>query len=316
MDDQGSRQYYLQYGAGIEFNATPTALSFGSPLGPFAMRPTIPSPIARRLCRGTGHGSTFEDNHGNWWNSGTSWIGLLGHGAADRDVSRQVPSGRPVQRVDPLGDFPHFAPSGKVEDLDSLFTGWMLLSYRKPMTASSHMGEFTAERASDEDPRTFWVAADKQRGQALTIDLGGQRNVRAVQVNFADFKSNRYADAPDIYTEFELQHSADGRRWLPLGGPSRPRRVVPTLISNCRKAVRALSALCAWPYRRCEPGDQRLRVFGNGDGRARRPSAVSRRASRPARRDRALGARPGSGRLNIRFGIRPTADADASAVGR
>jgi hypothetical protein len=207
-----------------------------------------------------------------------------------------------------FGDFPQYAPTSKVEDIDSLFTGWMLLSYRKRLTASSTMGEFAAARAGDEDPRTFWTAASKRPGETLTMDLGGQRVVRAAQVNFADYKSNRYADAPDIYTEFELQYSADGRRWLPLARTEPPRRDRPNAYFELPQPVRAR-------YVRYVHGHigaanlaiSDLRVFGNADGRAPiTPSAISAARKQDQRDATVRWARvPGAVGYNIRFGIRP-----------
>jgi hypothetical protein len=88
-----------------------------------------------------------------------------------------------------FGDFPQRAPDGPVTDPDSLFTGWMPLSYRAKATASSTLEDFAADRATDEDPRTFWVAADNNAGQTLTLDLGALKTVQAVQVNYADYQS-------------------------------------------------------------------------------------------------------------------------------
>jgi xylan 1,4-beta-xylosidase len=135
-------------------------------------------------------------------------------------VAGQVRGGRPDVSLDALRRFPAVrCPTGKVEDPDSLFTGWMLLSYRKAATASTTLGEFAADRVTDENPRTFWVAGANKSGETLTLDLGGVRTLRAVQVNFADYKSGRFADAPDIYTEFALQSSIDGK-----AGPRSPNR--------------------------------------------------------------------------------------------
>src|SRR5207253_1703552 len=123
-----------------------------------------------------------------------------------------------------FGDFPHYAPTAKIVDPETLFSGWMLLSYRKPVIASSTLAGFGTASVTDEDPRTFWVASANRPGETLTVDLGAAKTVRAVQVNFADYKSNRFADAPDVYTEFELQGSIDGRAWQPLARTEPPRR--------------------------------------------------------------------------------------------
>ena len=71
-------RYYLQYGApGTEFNvyATGTYVS-DKPLGPFEYAPY--NPVGYKpggFVHGAGHGNTFQDEYGNWWNTGTPWIG-------------------------------------------------------------------------------------------------------------------------------------------------------------------------------------------------------------------------------------------------
>jgi hypothetical protein len=184
----------------------------------------------------------------------------------------------------------------------------MLLSYRKPVVASSTMGEFTADRTNDENPRTFWVAADKQPGQSLTMDLGAPKTVRAVQINFADYKSGRFADSPDIYTELELQHSLDGRTWSPLARTEPPRRDRPNAYFELPAPVRARFIR----YVHGHVGAAHLavsdfRVFGNADGRApavpRQLTAVRHQDQRDATIRWAKV--PGALGYNIRWGIRP-----------
>ena len=71
-------KYYLQYGApGTEYNAYANGTYVADqPLGPFTYADY--NPIAYKpggFVQGAGHGSTFEDVHGNFWNTGTPWIG-------------------------------------------------------------------------------------------------------------------------------------------------------------------------------------------------------------------------------------------------
>ena len=307
-----SGKYYLQYGApGTEFNVYANGVYVGdSPLGPFTYAPY--NPVAYRpggFAEGAGHGSTFQDNFGNWWNSGTSWIGynwgmerrIVIHPARFHTDGQMAVSTR-------FGDFPRFVPRGKANDPDSLFTGWMLLSYRKLATASSTLDEFAANRVTDEDPRSFWVAAANRAGETLTIDLGRVATVHAAQVNFADYKSGRFADAPDIYTEFELQHSTDGKRWQTLARTEAPRRDRPNAYFELPEPVRTRFVR----YVHGHVGGANLaisdlRVFGNADGRA--PSVPGRVTAirHPDERDATVRwARvPGATGYNLRFGIRP-----------
>ena len=304
--------YYLQYGApGTEFNVYANGVyTSDKPLGPFTYAPY--NPVAYRpggFAEGAGHGSTFEDDYGNWWNTGTSWIGY-NWGMERRIVmhpAKFYPDGQMAVSTR-FGDFPHYVPKSRFDDPDKLFTGWMLLSYRKPVSALSTRKGFGTAAVTDEDPRTFWVAAENRSGETLTVDLGKIETVRAVQVDFADYQSGRFADAPDIYTEFALEASADGKRWQEVARTEPPRRDRPNAYFELGSPVRARFIR----YVHGHVGAKNLaiseiRVFGSADGAAPAvPAAVS--AARHAdQRDATIRwARvPGAVGYNIRFGIRP-----------
>src|SRR5207247_9623551 len=85
-------------------------------------------------------------------------------------------------------------------------------AYRKAATASSTLDSFPASRVTDENPRTFWVAQQNRPGEWLTIDLGGTYDVKAIQVNYADYKSGVYGTDSTVVTQFLLQASLDGDR--------------------------------------------------------------------------------------------------------
>jgi len=304
-------RYYLQYAApGTEYNvyATGTYVS-DHPLGPFAYASY--NPVGYKpggFVHGAGHGNTLQDEFGNWWNTGTPWIGY--NWAFERRIALfpAAFSDDGQMSVDTrFGDFPHYMPAGKATDAGSLFAGWMLLSYRKSASASSTLGEFDASRATDEDPRTFWVAASNEAGQTLTVDLGGRRTLRAVQVNFADYLSGRYGDAPDIYTEFRLEASADGRQWQPLAATGPGRRDRPNAYFQLPGPVVAR-------YVRYVHGHvgaahlaiSDLRVFGDAGGTApRAPTHVV--AVRPEPRMMTVSWRPVPGAVgyNVRWGVKP-----------
>ena len=311
MTKVGGR-YYLQYGApGTEFNvyANGTYVS-DKPLGPFKYADY--NPIAYKpggFVHGAGHGSTFEDRYGNWWNTGTPWIGY--NWTFERRINMfpaRFESDGQFWSSSRFGDFPYYVPTKKIEDPNSLFTGWMLLSYRKPAVASSTMGEFGADRVTDENPQTFWVADANRPGETLTVDLGAAKTVRAVQVNFADYKSGRFGDAPDIFTEFELQSSLDGRNWQPLARTEPTRRDRPNAYFELPNPARVRFIR----YIHGHVGAANLaisdiRVFGSAGGRppevASQISAVRDVDQRDARIR--WSRVPGAVGYNIRFGIRP-----------
>ena len=311
MTKVGGR-YYLQYGApGTEFNVYANGVYVSDkPLGPFSYAPY--NPIAYRpggFAEGAGHGSTFADDYGNWWNTGTSWIGY-NWGMERRIVmhpARFYPDGQMAVSTR-FGDFPHYVPKSKFDDPDSLFTGWMLLSYRKPVMASSTRKGFGTAAVTDEDPRTFWVAAANTPGQTLTLDLGRSDTVRAVQVDFADYQSGRFADVPDIYTEFTLEASPDGRHWQDVARTEPPRRDRPNAYFELEKPVRARFIR----YVHGHVGADNLaisdiRVFGNAAGPP--PSAPVNVSAARHRDERDATIRwtrvPGAVGYNIRFGLRP-----------
>lgn len=281
-------RYYLQYAApGTEYNVYANGTYVGeSPLGPFAY--AAYNPISYKpggFVQGAGHGSTVQDGHGNWWNSGTPWIG--DNWPFERRIAlfpaRFYPDGQMAVSTR-FGDFPHYMPQSPVEDPESLFTGWMLLSYRKPMQASSTLGSFAPSRASDEDPRSYWVAQGTRPGEWLTMDLGAVKTIRAVQVNFADHDSARFADAPDIYTEFTLLASDDGRTWREIARTQGPRRDRPNAYLELDRPERARYVRFVLGHvGSAHLAISDLRVFGTAGGK---PPAVPGRVSAVRAADR------------------------------
>jgi hypothetical protein len=304
-------RYYLQYAApGTEYNVYATGTYVGAAaLGPYeyaAYNPVGYKPGG--FVTGAGHGSTFQDAYGNWWNTGTPWIGV--NWTFERRIAlfpASFSADGQMAVSTRFGDFPHYMPEARVDDTDALFTGWMLLSYRKHASASSTLGEFSADRVTDENPRTFWVAASNAPGQTLTIDLGAIKTLRALQVDFADYQSGRYGDAPDIYTEFTLQCSRDGQHWQPLAATGPERRDRPNAYFQLPAPVSAR-------YVRYVHGHvgaahlaiSDLRVFGNGGGQTP-PSPRDVKALRsndPRMAKVSWRAVPGAVGYNVRWGLR------------
>ena len=94
---------------------------------------------------GAGHGSTIADTYGNWWHASTMRISV------NYDFERRVglfPAGFDKDGVlycnQNFADYPHRIPADNF-DAASQQPEWMLLSYKKPVTASS-----TAENSSPE----------------------------------------------------------------------------------------------------------------------------------------------------------------------
>ncbi|WP_375391587.1 family 43 glycosylhydrolase [uncultured Sphingomonas sp.] len=305
-------RYYLQYAApGTEFNAYATGVYVADrPLGPFTYAPY--NPVAYKpggFVTGAGHGSTFQDAHGNWWNTGTPWIGV--NWRFERRVAmfpaRFWPDGQMAVSTR-FGDWPQRVPRGRVDDPDRLFAGWMLLSYRARATASSSLPGFPADRVTDENPRSFWVAARNRPGETLTLDLGAAKTLRAVQVDFADYRSGRFADAPDIYTAFRLQSSVDGRRWQPLAATGPERRDRPNAYFELPRPVRARFVRYVHGHvGAAHLAISDLRVFGRAEGSTPGAPAISAATRGCDEREARIAwtATPGVTGYNVRWGIRP-----------
>jgi len=220
-------KYYLQYGApGTEYNVYANGTYVGDhPLGPFTYAPY--NPVSYKpggFVNGAGHGNTFQDNYGNYWNTGTPWI------AVNWNFERRVamfPTGFDkdghMYANTRFGDYPHFLPTKKWQASDELFTGWMLLSYKKKVSATSMKEGHGPELLTDENPRTFWVADSNNSKQSATVDLGNLCEVRGVQVNFTDYKSNIYDSDTTVYTRFRILTSADNKSWQVVGDLSKER---------------------------------------------------------------------------------------------
>jgi xylan 1,4-beta-xylosidase len=306
-------RYYLQYGApGTEYNVYATGTYVADdPLGPFTYAPY--NPIAYKpggFVQGAGHGNTFQDVHGNWWNTGTPWIGVnwpferrIGLHPAGFDADGQL-------HVDTrFGDFPHWLPTKRTQSSDELFTGWMLLSHGKPATASSASDSFPASRVTDENPRTYWVARANRPGEWLTVDLGRAYDLRAIQVNYADYKSGLFRTDSAYVTRFRLSVSDDGRRWRTVADLSRETRDRPNAYVELASPARARYVR----YEHVSVAAANLaisdvRVFGLGGGaRPATPAGFIVRRDRDERNATVSWQPvPGAVGYNVRWGIAPS----------
>jgi hypothetical protein len=306
-------KYYLQYGApGTEYNVYATGTYVAdNPLGPFTYAPY--NPVAYKpggFVQGAGHGNSFQDVYGNWWSTGTPWIGVnwnferrigLHPAGFDRDGQLHVDTR--------FGDFPHWLPSKPSHSTDALFTGWMLLSYRKSATASSVRDSFPASRVTDENPRTYWVAKENRPGEWLTIDLGRPFDLRAIQVNYADYKSGLYGTDSTVVTRFRLRVSGDAKDWRTVADLSREQRDRPNAYVEVSSPTRARYVR----YDHVHVGAANLaisdiRVFGSGTGpRPTMPGGLTARRDRDER-NAVITWTPVTGVVgyNVRWGISPS----------
>ena len=210
-------KYYLQYAApGTQFKSYCDGLYISdNPLGPFKLASNNPcSSKPEGFINGAGHSSTFQDKFGNYWHISTMTIsqkhmferrlGLFPM-FFDNDGMLYTYTG--------FGDFPFTIPQKKISGPDELFSQWMLLSYKKPVEVSSELPDHAKNFAADEDVRTYWSAKTGNKGEWISIDLGKQCSINALQINFAENNTNILGPDPKIYYRYLLEYSDDNKAW-------------------------------------------------------------------------------------------------------
>jgi xylan 1,4-beta-xylosidase len=213
-----NNRYYLQYAApGTEYKTYADGVyTSDSPLGPFEYETYSPfSYKPGGFAGGAGHSSTFQDNYGNYWHISTMSISIrhmferrlgLFPAAFDKDGV--------LRTFTAFGDYPTIMPDRKIDfEKESLFKGWMLLSYKKNAEASSAMENYPVNNAFDEDIRTWWSAITGNNGEWLNVELDDNSTVNAIQVNFADNESNLKPDSKNIFYCYRILASNDGKSW-------------------------------------------------------------------------------------------------------
>lgn len=223
-------KYYLQYAApGTEFSGYADGVLAGdTPLGPFTAQSDPFSYKPGGFARGAGHGATFQDNWKNYWHVSTITISVK------NNFERRIgiwPAGFDKEGVlycnTSFGDYPTYLPSGIEDHLQSRFTGWMLLNYKKPVMVSSTYGNYNANNAVDEDIKTYWSAASADANEWIQTDLGAVSTVLAIQINYADQDVEYLGKIEGLYHQYKIMESKDGKKWNILVGKSENKTDVP-----------------------------------------------------------------------------------------
>jgi hypothetical protein len=302
-------KYYLQYAApGTEFNVYGDGAYIGdSPLGPFHYMPNNPFCYKPGgFMNGAGHGSTVIGPDSTYWHFGSMAVSVNVNWERRISMYPTFFDNEGLMYSNTLfGDYPHFAPAAGKK---GAFTGWMLLSYNKPVKASSTLENYRPENIVDENVKTFWIAGKNDDRQTLEIDLLAPARVYAVQLNYHDYKSDLYGKLPGLYHRYLIEGSVDGSDWVILADRRNGFRDVPNDYVELGapvtvRYIRYKNIHVPTPYLSISG----LRVFGKGQGKA--PAAVkdvtiSRRADR---RDAMIRweAQSNAQGYNVSWGIAP-----------
>ncbi|MDN3673669.1 discoidin domain-containing protein [Flavobacterium branchiarum] len=256
-------KYYMQYGApATEFKGYANGVHVGNhPLGPFVYQKHNPmSYKPGGFVIGAGHGNTFADNYGNYWNTGTCKISIK-----DRFERRidMFPAGFDkddvMYSITAYGDFPIILPTKQRDQTKGASSGWMLLSYKKPVTVSSseecmevqtHRVDnggkkvfekicYDADNLTDENIQTYWSAKTSNPGEWLQLDLGRKMQINALQINYADHKATQYNKAMDIYYQYKIFMSDDAVNWTLVVDKSQNDKDAPHDYVELTKPIKA-----------------------------------------------------------------------------
>jgi xylan 1,4-beta-xylosidase len=213
-----NNKYYLQYASpGTEFKTYADGVyKSDSPTGPFKYEAYNPfSYKPGGFIAGAGHSSTFQDKYGNYWHVSSMSISIrhmferrlgLFPSCFDKDGV--------LRTFTAFGDYPTIMPDRKIDfEKESLFRGWMLLSYNKKAQASSSMEKFPLKNAFDENIRTWWSANTGNPGEWISVELDDKVIVNAIQINFADNDANLQQDAKNLQYCYRILASNDQKKW-------------------------------------------------------------------------------------------------------
>ena len=215
-------RYYMQYAApGTQFNVYGDGVYVGkSPLGPFqyaAHNPFCYKPGG--FATGAGHGSTVCGPGGIYWHFGTIHLSINYKFERRLCMFPTFFDEDGVMYSDTyFGDYPHYSPDQVSRQTTSGgFRGWMLLSYGKPVKASSQLESYPVENVTDENLKTFWVAGKNDDKQWVEIDLEEVSDVYALQPNFFDYEETGFwGRMPNLRQRYLVEASVDGARWRVL----------------------------------------------------------------------------------------------------
>lgn len=272
-------KYYLQYAApGTQFNVYGDGVYVGtSPKGPFeyaAHNPFCYKPGG--FATGAGHGSTVAGPGGVYWHFATIHLSINYKFERRLCMFPTFFDKDGVMYSDSyFGDYPHYTPDQPSRQQENGgFRGWMLLSYGKPVTASSQLEKYPVSNVTDENLKSFWVAAENNDRQWVKIDMENVCDVYAIQLNFFDYEETEFwGRMPGLYQRYVVETSVDGENWTVVADYSKSYRDAPHNYVELDRPVEARYVRyrhISVPGKHLAMGD--IRVFGLGRGK--KPAAV------------------------------------------
>jgi hypothetical protein len=305
-----NHKYYMQYAApGTEFNVYGDGVYVSDhPLGPYTYAPN--NPVSYKpggFINGAGHGSTVLGPGNEYWHYASMAVSV------NVNWERRLcafPAGFDQDGLmytnTSYGDYPHYAPAMPMKKGE--FTGWMLLSYKKPVTASSvRAPEYAADKALDENVKTFWLAYKNDDKQWLQVDMQQAATVYAIQINYSDYQADLYGRVTGLHHRYTIEGSQDGKTWKTLidkndSFADTPNDYVALEVPATVRYIRYNNI--SVPANLAISG---FRVFGKGSGALPKTPSNFKVTRATDRRDAKLvwNAVKGSQGYNVKWGIAP-----------
>ncbi|AVR47476.1 1,4-beta-xylanase [Christiangramia fulva] len=255
--------YYLEFGApGTQWNVYADGVyTSDSPMGPFKYAPY--NPVSYKpggFLTGSGHGSTIKDKNGNYWHFATMAISV--NYKFERRIG-MYPAGfeddGQMYVNTAYGDYPHYLDLSEAKDHKHRFTGWMLLSYKKPVSTNSpvvkkdinvvdesgegymqeQIKDFSIQSINDENIRSYWVSEANNDSIYVQVDLQKPMRVRALQINFQDFNSHIFGRPDTLRQQFKIKASLDGKSWKTIADYSENKKDMPHAYIELQEPVEA-----------------------------------------------------------------------------
>ena len=266
--------YYLQYSVpGTSSSSYCDGLYTASnPRGPFTFASY--SPVSYKpegFISGAGHGAMAEVAPNNLQSVQTMRVSVV-HGFERRVglFKAGFDKNGYLYSDTYLGDYPTYTPLQKNKKSKP---GWMLLSANKKVEVSSNYQTSEGKKVTDCDVRTFWCAATANEGEYATVDLGSNKTINSIQVNFAEAGAtempNYYKGMRDVVEAYKLYVSLDGVKWSLIVDKSQDKEDHPHDYIEFKESVKArfvkvenvkFTAGLRFSIRE-------IRVFGMGDGK-------------------------------------------------
>ena len=314
-------KYYLQYAAiGLEFLSYSHGVYVSdSPMGPFEYSQHNPLTFKTTgFSPGAGHGSTFHDKNGQLWTICMIPAFYGGRGGAEISLFPTAVDAEGVMHSNTaFGDYPQYYPGVKEDAVNNNFTGWMLLSNKKYVEVSSTFEGYKPANAVDEDFMTFWCAETGDPGEYMTVDLGKECDIYALQVNFDRYgaivpvgRGVATAAGIDRYQSYTVEVSNDNKSWSLLIDRSDNKQDLRHDYFELPKPVKAryVKLTNIFTHDEGKFAVKDLRIFGNPDAaKFTKVKDVKAVRSNKDRRDASLLWQPveGADGYVVRYGIEP-----------